>query len=374
MPTDRELAHGLGNTVSSYTSWTNNFTPEPPRNTIDVTTGRYGAWCDGSHDDSDAWLRAQDDANRRGGTIVWRGISRIRRPLWFPALSTGYGEKAVHVQGAGRGSTQLHWDPINEHLGADCLKWGQKEQHCYFGGPHGFALRSRRSNATGALVRWIRPIELEMSDMTLVEQHSGVGFRQDSDGAGFNEPGQNLHLLNVNVGLCGVGIDLEQVAQSAMYNVKLNMNHAQGLHMRSGSLLWHGGLLQGGEGTEAALLGSGGTASIDACGLWVETACPVGFRLSPGCAHVKLQHIDWSIRPGQIFVHATNSRNIVISGTDCPGSSPPAKLVYSRGSRGSIRDASPDATKYDIDGSSNWVFYTDGNLGTPPVMAGVRWV
>lgn len=368
--TDRERAHALGITARSYAK---GHPAASRKGWFDIT--EYGAWCNGSHDDSDAWLRARDAAEVSGGVVYNPGLSLLRRPVVFTPHGSGNGERAVYLRGNGKGISQVIWLPATGNRHAHAITWGDGVNHYWYGGASNITIRSVDAAAQGTLVWFRQVIRTTLCSVDIWEQHAGVGWRVDTDFC------QNVGGSDVEIGLCSTGCVLGNAStgfgQVSLQHFRLNQNHVRGItvHMGSG-LAWFGGMLQGGEGDIAAELGVSGGASFDIRGVYVETAVPTVWKLgtSPGYAiQSTLSRNTWTARAniGQCYVHAANSsRNLEIGGTDAPYDT--VLLRSDNNASGVVTDAPPNADKFDIR-SGSWVLEGVADPSEQPVVTRARW-
>lgn len=379
MPTDRELARALGLTLDAYEKQVAVGLNEAPSDfrRCDITERRFGAE-PYPKDCSEAVLRAQDAAVKNGGEVyIPPGQWRLRRPVVFPAGGSGNGEKAVYLRGAGPGLSQVLWDPLPAHVGADMFKWGSPNQHYYYGGLSDVSLRAI-GGSTGKLVYLQRTIRSVLRDVELQENHRGHGLVIDT---GFP---QNILLDNVEFLSCRVGLEVAEIGQLTMLNVRFNgCWHRDLLIHNGGTIAWFGGMIQGGAfeldgvtpreiaievGTEAAVGHFGVYGPIH-----IETRSKTIFRLLQS-THFEARNPTWAAVSGETFVHATDGvRGIELSHIDVPTG---AVLVKARNQCfGVIHDAEPDATKYDLDNTCRFELERASHWyeTAKPVIVGAVW-
>lgn len=335
----------------------------------------YGAWCDGSHDDSDAWLRARDAVVKTGGELINPALSRLRRTVQFPPPPSGDGERAVYVRGRGAGPSQVLWLPQTKS--DNCFVWGDGISHYYYGGASSLAVRSLDAAASGKMIWFQQVIRTTLTDVDISEAHAGDGFVCNT-----NQP-QNVSLTNVEIRLCNRGAVLGDVTggfgQIDCHGLRLSNNHTRNLVItRGGGFSWTGGMLQGGDSSICAEIGTAANVGgMTIRGVYVETACPTIWRLGVGDGFVTQSTINrcpWTARAGigQCYVDArNNSRDLEIGGTDANGDV--ILLRSHNNASGRVKCAPPSADKYDIQ-SGSWVLEGIGPPAEQPVIARARWV
>lgn len=307
---------------------------------------------------------AAADAIATGGRLYFpRGEYLLTAPLHFPPA--GSGEKAVTVCGDGEGLTQILWN----HPTADCLRWGSPGSHYIAGGLERLTVRSLNPVATGRLVVLSQVILTRVCDVTLGEQHAGTGIWIG------DEFSQHVHLRNVLVGQCDVGLDVDGVGQMDMFAVKLNQCHARAAIFRAGGAIgWSNGLVQAGDEDISIEIGVGAGRVVNFAvrDIHCETACTSVFRIRAG-ARYTFDNIGWAA-PENInaaLIHASDqARAIDVRQTDTRA----GNVLVRATNRCSGILYDPPANKLDLDSSCHFTLIQSDWEDAPTPVIGARWL